>query len=112
MGKRMPAGRQVLLAAQKRDPVLANAVLQALDPRQKARRFGHAVIEDVAFLVIELVPLGPTAHLATHEQVLDPRPADRLLQLFLVEMRHVPGIGGRTRIDDDLDVVPLQQVEQ
>lgn len=99
------ADGRILFAAHDGYFMFANSPFQPVDSLQKARRFGQPRVQHVPFVVIEFFFIGPPAKFLAQVKVLDVCLSQCGRQVFSVKMRHMSGIGGRTRVNQDLDPV-------
>ena len=83
---------RVFLAAHDRDAAHGGLVLYPFESTLKKWRFGDPEIQDVAFIVVELVALWPSAERVAHEEILDSPALDRILEFEPVEVRDVARI--------------------
>lgn len=106
------AGSGVLLAAQDRDPVLAHALLKAIEGLDEDGRLRYARIDHAATGVVERGALGLSAQLLPQKDVLESRAHDGCHEPVLIELRGVRAIGARPYVGHGLDAVHLKQAEQ
>ena len=107
----MAIGR-ILFAAHDGDAIQLTILFEAGDALAKESCLSDAAVEDVPIGVVKRPPLRPPAQFLTHVAVLNPPALNGILNLRVVEVRHIPRKGLGPNIYEHLYGVPLQEAQK
>jgi len=102
----------VFLAAHDCHPLFADSCLQAPDRIEKRGILCDTEVEHMAALIVEALVVRPSAEFAAEEPIADSLALHRRLQLFAIEVCHVPGIRVGADVDQDLYAMCDQQRDE
>jgi hypothetical protein len=100
----------VSLAADQGDAIATRTLDETLDGSRKRLLFGHRSVQGVALSVIVILTCGPPPELLAQEQITHPALSHRGLELIAVEVRRVARVRKRAHIDQELDLLPRDEL--
>lgn len=104
--------RRVFFAAHDCCAVDSSFVGQTLQAAQEEWRLRRAIIQNVAFFVIEFVAWRTPPKLIAQVDIANARTLDRIFELWAVEVGHIARVGSRAHIYQRLNAVPLEQRDE
>jgi len=108
--QQLPVARDwIFLGAKYRYVVFADSPLQSRQTLLEKRSCRDAVVQDMAFVIVKFISLGPSAQFPPEIEVTNSNVLEDRLQRFVIELRGVLGVRLGTRVHDDLDRMRFQQ---
>ena len=107
----MTVGR-VFFSAQKRRTTVPDGLQEPLQTAREGRRPSQTVVEDVSFVVVEILPFRFAPQKIAQERVVDAATLQAATDCLPVEIRRVARVGTRTDVHDQPDPVLLDQREE
>ena len=102
----------IFFGAEQGDAEFLHAGFEASEALEEEFGFGDAVVEYVAFGVVEFGAFGASAEFAAQVEVLEAVGGEGLFQWGLIEVGGVVGVGLGARVYDDFDLVGFEELEE